>query len=234
MAKWNTDNKSGYGIFSTLGKIFSTGVLIRNVGGKDSTKLQVIDTYSQQAMGNLATNYVVSRYSNIAGGSFNSQQYSYTNMPITQQRIWLFRDYEMMDQDAILSAALDIYGEEVCVQNDYGNVLNIQTEDGEIKEVLENLFFDIMDVNKNLYFWTRTCCKYGDWFLKLDLAERLGVTQSYASFFGGTSLLIMVSVVLDTLQQVETYLLMRKYDGLMGSGRIKGRQTTSMPSSSVI
>lgn len=65
-------------------------------------------------------------------------------------------------------------------------------------------------------------------------AERLGVTQSYASFFGGTSLLIMVSVVLDTLQQVETYLLMRKYDGLMGSGRIKGRQTTGMPSSSVI
>ncbi|MBX2932445.1 MAG: preprotein translocase subunit SecY [Chitinophagaceae bacterium] len=65
-------------------------------------------------------------------------------------------------------------------------------------------------------------------------AERLGVTQSYASFFGGTSLLIMVSVTLDTLQQIETYLLMRKYDGLMGSGRIKGRQTTSLPNTSVI
>ncbi len=62
-------------------------------------------------------------------------------------------------------------------------------------------------------------------------AQRLGVTQSFASFFGGTSLLIMVSVVLDTLQQIETYLLMRKYDGLMGSGRIRGSQSTSMPSS---
>jgi preprotein translocase subunit SecY len=55
----------------------------------------------------------------------------------------------------------------------------------------------------------------------------LNVTQSFASFFGGTSLLIMVGVILDTLQQIETQLLMRQYDGLMKSGRIQGRQTTS-------
>lgn len=56
-------------------------------------------------------------------------------------------------------------------------------------------------------------------------AQRLGVTQGFSSFFGGTSLLIMVGVVLDTLQQIETYLLMRQYDGLMSSGRVQGRQT---------
>jgi preprotein translocase subunit SecY len=56
------------------------------------------------------------------------------------------------------------------------------------------------------------------------IAQQLKVTQSYASFFGGTSLLIMVGVVLDTLQQIETHLLMRQYDGLMSSGRIQGRQ----------
>ena len=55
-------------------------------------------------------------------------------------------------------------------------------------------------------------------------AQRLGVTQSFSTFFGGTSLLIMVGVVLDTLQQIETYLLMRQYDGLMSSGRVQGRQ----------
>lgn len=59
------------------------------------------------------------------------------------------------------------------------------------------------------------------------IAERLGVTQQFSTFFGGTSLLIMVGVVLDTLQQIETQLLMRQYDGLMKSGRIQGRQTTS-------
>ncbi len=59
------------------------------------------------------------------------------------------------------------------------------------------------------------------------IAQRFGVTQQFSTFFGGTSLLIMVGVVLDTLQQIETQLLMRQYDGLMKSGRIQGRQSTS-------
>ena len=54
-------------------------------------------------------------------------------------------------------------------------------------------------------------------------AQKLGVTGQFSSFFGGTSLLIMVGVILDTLQQIESHLLMRHYDGLMKSGRIKGR-----------
>lgn len=58
--------------------------------------------------------------------------------------------------------------------------------------------------------------------------------QAFATFYGGTSLLIMVAVILDTLQQVETQLLMRQYDGLMSSGRIQGRQTSSAVSSSGI
>ncbi|MEX6687901.1 preprotein translocase subunit SecY [Danxiaibacter flavus] len=61
-------------------------------------------------------------------------------------------------------------------------------------------------------------------------AQRLGVTQSFSTFFGGTSLLIMVGVILDTLQQIETHLLMRQYDGLMKGGRVQGRQTTTQAS----
>ncbi len=56
------------------------------------------------------------------------------------------------------------------------------------------------------------------------LAGIFGIKQEFAQFFGGTSLLILVGVVLDTLQQVESHLLMRHYDGLLKSGRIKGRQ----------
>ena len=54
-------------------------------------------------------------------------------------------------------------------------------------------------------------------------ARIAGVNDSFASFYGGTSLLILVGVVLDTLQQVESYLLMRHYDGLMKTGRLSGR-----------
>jgi preprotein translocase subunit SecY len=55
------------------------------------------------------------------------------------------------------------------------------------------------------------------------VAGAFGVSSGFAQFFGGTSLLILVGVVLDTLQQIESYLLLRKYEGLMQSGRVKGR-----------
>ena len=55
------------------------------------------------------------------------------------------------------------------------------------------------------------------------IANLLGVNSQFASFFGGTSLLILVGVVLATLQQIASYLLMRHYDGLMKTGRLTGR-----------
>lgn len=72
----------------------------------------------------------------------------------------------------------------------------------------------------------------GSFFLAIiailpSIAIITGVNSQFAQFFGGTSLLILVAVVLDTLQQVESYLLMRHYDGLMKTGRIKGRTPIS-------
>ncbi len=58
-------------------------------------------------------------------------------------------------------------------------------------------------------------------------ANAVGINSQFASFFGGTSILIMVGTILDTLQQIESHLLMRHYDGLMKTGRIKGRSTPS-------
>jgi len=63
-----------------------------------------------------------------------------------------------------------------------------------------------------------------------SVAMIFGVNGQFAQFYGGTSLLILVGVVLDTLQQIESHLLMRHYDGLMKSGRIKGRSSMSMAS----
>jgi preprotein translocase subunit SecY len=60
------------------------------------------------------------------------------------------------------------------------------------------------------------------------IVRLFGVNSQFAAFYGGTSLLILVGVVLDTLQQIESHLLMRHYDGLTKSGRIKGRSSTGM------
>jgi preprotein translocase subunit SecY len=61
-----------------------------------------------------------------------------------------------------------------------------------------------------------------------SIAASLGVNQQFALFFGGTTLLIMIGVALDTLQVVESYLLTKKYDGLIKSGRIQGRATQGL------
>jgi preprotein translocase subunit SecY len=63
------------------------------------------------------------------------------------------------------------------------------------------------------------------------LVIKFGVSNEFAQFYGGTSILILVGVVLDTLQQIESYLLMRHYDGLLKSGRIKGRTSVGMQTS---
>ena len=60
------------------------------------------------------------------------------------------------------------------------------------------------------------------------IAAAFGVNVAFAMFFGGTSLLILVGVVLDTLQQIESYLLMRRYDGLVKSGKIQGRSSSRL------
>lgn len=67
-----------------------------------------------------------------------------------------------------------------------------------------------------------------------SIATVAGINSQFAHFFGGTSLLILVAVVLDTLQQIESYLLMRHYDGLMKTGRIKGRSDVAATSSAAI
>ena len=74
--------------------------------------------------------------------------------------------------------------------------------------------------------WTVLLCRVLfslRWLLSCPLRRIAGVSMEFSQFFGGTSLLILVGVVLDTLQQVESHLLMRHYDGLLKSGRIKGR-----------
>jgi hypothetical protein len=101
-----------------------------------------------------------------------------SSMAYQQVRIDLFRDYDSMDMDPILSSALDVYSDETTARNEMGNVLKIHHEDDEIKQILENLFYDIINVEFNLWPWTRNLVKYGDFFLQLEIAEGLGIVNA--------------------------------------------------------
>jgi hypothetical protein len=106
------------------------------------------------------------------GGYGKSQAISFQS-----QRLALFRDYEEMDNDAIISSALDIYADESTMKNEYGKVLDIQTENENIHDILHNLFYDILNIEFNLWPWVRNMCKYGDFYLYLDIKEKYGVTN---------------------------------------------------------
>tara|TARA_B110000211_G_scaffold151394_1_gene172180 strand:- start:794 stop:2434 length:1641 start_codon:yes stop_codon:yes gene_type:complete len=80
-----------------------------------------------------------------------------------------------MDQDAIIASALDIIADESTLKNDMGEVLQIRSSNEDIQKILYNLFYDVLNIEFNLWMWIRQMCKYGDFFLKLEIAEKFGV-----------------------------------------------------------
>ena len=80
-----------------------------------------------------------------------------------------------MDQDAIIASALDILADESTLKNDMGEVLQIRSANEDIQKILYNLFYDVLNIEFNLWMWIRQMCKYGDFFLKLEIAEKFGV-----------------------------------------------------------
>lgn len=88
-------------------------------------------------------------------------------------------DFQEMDLDPILHAALDLYAEESCSQDANGDVLHIYSENSQIKDILEFLFYETLNVNFFLAPWVRNLCKYGDLFLLHEIREEYGVTNAY-------------------------------------------------------
>jgi hypothetical protein len=156
-------------IFSRLQKLFSTNTIVR----KTQDGVKVVDTDEWQNMTtNLVDRFMKMKVTNYGTGATQS------SMAYQQVRIDLFRDYDSMDMDPILSSALDVYSDETTARNEMGNVLKIHHEDDQIKQILENLFYDIINVEFNLWPWTRNLVKYGDFFLQLEIADGLGIVNA--------------------------------------------------------
>ncbi len=151
--------------YGRLKKLFSTSTIVRNQGGK----LRVIDFDETQA---IATN-LRDRYMRLHSSTMNNTYENY--LAYQQIRQELFRDYVSMDQDPIIASALDIYADESTSRNEYGRVLEIKTNNEHIKSILDNLFYDVVNVEFNMWPWFRNLVKYGDFFLHLEIAENLGI-----------------------------------------------------------
>ena len=156
-------------LFSKLRRLFSTDTIVRNVGGK---KLKVVDT--DQAMYATDRNTLRDRFNRIRTSAYNQYSRDFT-LSYQAARIELFRDYDTMDMDPIISSALDIYADECVTKNELGDILTVHSEDQNIKEILNNLFYDILNIEFNMWSWTRNLVKYGDFYLKLYISPEYGV-----------------------------------------------------------
>jgi hypothetical protein len=83
--------------------------------------------------------------------------------------------HNTMDMDPIISAALDIYAEECLTKDEMGKILKITCENNNVKEILENLYGEILNIDFNLWSWIRNMTKYGDFFLRLYISPEYGV-----------------------------------------------------------
>ena len=158
-------------LFTRLRRLFSNDVIIRNVGGK---QLRVIDSDRIQQMGNLQNNSLYDRFTRLHRPVGSSYQYNPT-LNYQTMRLQLYSDYEAMDTDPLIASTLDIVSEEATLKDEYGDVLTIKSTNDNIKRILHNLFYDVLNIEFNLPSWTRNMCKYGDFYLKLDISEKYGV-----------------------------------------------------------
>jgi len=158
-----------------LKRLFSRNVIITK---SKSGKLRTLDFNKSQSQGSPTTYSNRPRWKNGRNyGTTSGYGGGFTNEEIEALRKQMYQDYDIMDTDAIVSSVLEIYADECSTLSETGELLIIKTNDAKIKKVLHNLFYDVMNIEFNLWSWIKTACKYGDNFLYLQVAEDVGVVN---------------------------------------------------------
>ena len=157
-------------LFNSLQRLFSTDILVRNVGGDE---LKIADINHIQSTGKYQTNSLLDRFSRLY--IYNNKNIFNPNLNYQTLRVQLYSDYEAMDTDPLIASTLDILADESTLKSAMGEVLSIKSSDENIQRVLYNLYYDVLNIEFNLWSWIRNMCKYGDFFLKLEVSEKFGV-----------------------------------------------------------
>jgi len=149
-------------LFSRLTKLFRSGPVvkrkIRNPESKSSSFASTLEIFKRS----------------------HSDVYSSTLSAYgSYDRMSRYSDFAEMEATPEISSALDIYAEECAAADDKGRVLHIYSDNRKIKEILETLFHDTLNIEFNLSMWVRNLCKYGDFFLFNDVHPEYGVTNAY-------------------------------------------------------
>ena len=157
-------------LFQRLTKVFSGPMVNYRTQSTRRLRRSLMDKYSSQ-------------FRSASGQQFKrSQLYAFSNMQnaimINHNRSERYVDFDQMEYTPEIASALDIYADEMTTYSALQPMLNIKCRNEEIKGVLHSLYHNVLNINFNLFGWCRTMCKYGDFFLYLDIDETQGITST--------------------------------------------------------
>jgi hypothetical protein len=120
------------------------------------------------------------KFTSASGQSFKKKSYNpfeaiQSNIMANQSRAERYSDFDQMEFMPEIASAMDIYADEMTTSNQFRPLISINCRNEEIKSLLTTLYYKTLNLEQNLYSWCRTMCKFGDFFLYLDIDESLGV-----------------------------------------------------------
>lgn len=122
-------------------------------------------------------------FTSLSGQDFKTSRYSplehlSLNYYAQQNRMERYAEFDQMEFDPIISACLNLYADEITTSSEFQEVLKINCPNQEIKTILHELFYDVLNIEYNAFWWARNLVKYGDHFLYLDIDNELGITSA--------------------------------------------------------
>jgi hypothetical protein len=120
------------------------------------------------------------KFTSTSGQSFKKKSYNpfeaiQSNIMANQSRAERYSDFDQMEFMPEIASAMDIYADEMTTFNQFRPILSIDCKNEEIKQILHSLYYKTLNIEQNLYGWSRTMVKFGDFFLYLDIDERIGI-----------------------------------------------------------
>ena len=167
----NYNKKSPYNpqsdLFKALTRLFSGPITQRRTQTGRQLKRRDLDMYSK-------------RFRSASGQQFKKSEYNpinniTLNMVSNRNRAERYIDFDEMEYVPEIASSLDIYADEMTTHTDIRPMMRIKCANEEIKHILQNLYLNILNIEHNLFGWARTMCKYGDFFLYLDIDQQLGI-----------------------------------------------------------
>ena len=157
-------------------------VLFRRLTKLLSGPLTQYRTQNSHRLRRIDMDKFASKFTSTSGRDFKKTAYNpYDNLRAaymaSQQRTERYVDFDQMEYTPEIASSLDIYADEMTTYSSLSPMLSVECDNEEIKAILDSLYSSVLNVEHNLFAWCRTMCKYGDYFLYLDVDDKLGVTS---------------------------------------------------------